>query len=317
MSSRKSAAIAAALSMALLAGASGALATPNRTAVSVAGTDSGNCAPATPCRSIAYALTQTTQGGQMLVLNSGGYGPFTITQSVSIIAPAGVVAAISAGSGDGITISAGASDTVLLEGFLIDGLGTGSNGITVSSAQTVSIIGSKITAFAAEGVMFKPAASAGTVKLALTSTAIYGNGVGSLYVSPLGGAQGSPTASVVIEGSTFAQNPITIDSSNSVGPINAVLDNCIVRNIPTLSGIVANAPNGVPANVQFLRSTMVTVGTGFSAVGSGAHIAIGSSGVSGVQTVALVTSGGQVGSYGNNNITFIGASGPISQITPR
>lgn len=306
----------AALSMALLAGAGSALATPNRTAVSVAGTDSGSCAPATPCRSIAYALTQTTPGGQMLVLNSGGYGPFTITQSVSIIAPAGVVAAISAGSGDGITISAGASDTVLLEGFFIDGLGTGMNGITVNSAQTVSIIGSKITAFIAEGIMFKPTVSAGTVKLALTNTAIYGNGVGSLYVSPSGGAQGYTAASVVVEGSTFARGPVTFDSSNSTGSINAVLDNCVIRNIPSsLSGIVANAPNGVPANVQFLRSTMVTASTGFSALGSGAHIAIGSSGVSDVQTVALVTSGGQVGTYGNNNITFIGSSGPLTTIS--
>lgn len=316
MSALRSAAVAAALSVASISAATNALAVPNRTAVSVAGTDSGNCAPAAPCRSIAYALTQTTPGGQMLVLNSGGYGPFTITQSVSIIAPTGVVAAVSAGSGDGITINAGASDTVLLEGFFIDGLGTGMNGITVKSAQTVSVIGSKITAFVAEGIMYSPAASAGTTKLALSNTSIYGNGVGSLYVSPSGGMAGYVTASIVAEGSTFARSPVTFDTSNSVGGVQAVLDNCIIRNIPaTLSGIVANAPTGVATNVQFLRSTMVTVGTGFSAIGSGAHIAVGSSGLSDVGTVALAASGGQVGSYGNNNMAFFNALGPLANIS--
>src|SRR4029450_6331613 len=58
-----------------------------RTFVSGSGVDSNPCTLTLPCRSFAAAITQTSIGGEVIVLDSAGYGPVAITQSVSIIAP--------------------------------------------------------------------------------------------------------------------------------------------------------------------------------------------------------------------------------------
>jgi hypothetical protein len=46
----------------------------SRTFVSGAGSDSGTCPVSTPCRTFAYALTQTATNGEIIVLSSAGYG---------------------------------------------------------------------------------------------------------------------------------------------------------------------------------------------------------------------------------------------------
>src|SRR5207245_7143697 len=95
-----------------------------RTFVSAAtGNDANPCTRTAPCRNFAAAIAQTSPGGEVIVLDSGGYGTFTIAQAISIIAPPGVYAGISVFAGTGITISAGASDVVTLRGLTLTGLG--------------------------------------------------------------------------------------------------------------------------------------------------------------------------------------------------
>jgi hypothetical protein len=61
--------------------------------VSVNGNDLNTCnVPTTPCRTYTGAISQTTPGGVVIVMDSGTFGGATITQSVTIDAPAGVVA---------------------------------------------------------------------------------------------------------------------------------------------------------------------------------------------------------------------------------
>lgn len=62
----------------------------SQTFVSGAGNDSGACGLAAPCRTFAYAITQTSVSGEIVILDSAGYGPVTITQSVTISNPGGV-----------------------------------------------------------------------------------------------------------------------------------------------------------------------------------------------------------------------------------
>ena len=77
-----------------------------RTFVSGAGNDANPCSRTAPCRTFGAAMAQTNAGGEVYVLDSAGYGPFTINKSVSIVAPLGVTAGISVFSGDGIDINA-------------------------------------------------------------------------------------------------------------------------------------------------------------------------------------------------------------------
>ena len=78
-----------------------------RTFVSGVGNDSNPCSRTAPCRTFGQAILQTAAGGEVYVLDSAGYSAFTISQSVSIIAPAGVTAGISVFSGTGIVVNTG------------------------------------------------------------------------------------------------------------------------------------------------------------------------------------------------------------------
>ena len=67
-----------------------ASATSQRTFVSHSGLDTNPCSVDSPCRSFAAAITQTNPSGEVVAVDSAGYGPVTISQSVTIVAPLGV-----------------------------------------------------------------------------------------------------------------------------------------------------------------------------------------------------------------------------------
>jgi hypothetical protein len=108
-----------------------------RTFVKSTGVDNPACSLAAPCRSFAAAMLQTLPGGEVIVLDSAGYGSVTIAQSVSIIAPAGVYAGITVSSGDGVTIN-GAGIVVVLQGLSINGTG-GNRGIHFTQGAELHI----------------------------------------------------------------------------------------------------------------------------------------------------------------------------------
>lgn len=101
----------------------------NRTAVSAAGNDLNTCAPATPCRSFARAMSQTNPSGEILVLDSAGYGAFTIDRSVTVQAAPGVYAGVTASSGNAVNLSLPPSGKAVIRGLTLEGLGTGNAGI--------------------------------------------------------------------------------------------------------------------------------------------------------------------------------------------
>ncbi len=99
----------------------------------------------TPCQTLAGAVAQINPGGEVIVLDSGGYGPVTITKGVTIEAPPGVTAFIHPPSGDAITVSAGSTDVVTLKGLVLNG-GSG-NGITLTSVGTLNVVNLSISGF--------------------------------------------------------------------------------------------------------------------------------------------------------------------------
>ena len=138
--------------VASLAGVSDLQALANRVFVSArSGSDLNSCDNInTPCQTFAGAVVQLNAGGEAIVLDTGGYGPVTITKSLTIEAPPGVLAFVHPPSGDAITVSAGASDTVILRGLVLNG-GSGS-GILVSAVGTLTVQNCAITGFAIDGL---------------------------------------------------------------------------------------------------------------------------------------------------------------------
>ena len=128
-----------------------ATAAVQRTFVASTGSDAFPCSLTQPCRGFAAALVQTNPGGEIIVLDSAGYGPVTIDKSVSIIAPAGIYAGVTAGSGNGIVVNAPGGN-VILRGLEINGLGTSTgSGIVHQAAANLLIDRCTVTGFANTG----------------------------------------------------------------------------------------------------------------------------------------------------------------------
>ena len=95
----------------------------NRVFVSGVGDDLNPCTRTSPCRNFQRGHDAVVAGGEVVALDSAGYGQVTITKSVTITGE-GVFAGITAGSGNGITINT-AGITVNLRLLRIEGLGSG------------------------------------------------------------------------------------------------------------------------------------------------------------------------------------------------
>jgi len=165
------------LSAAVIAAPSPASGASQRTFVKSNGLDANACSLAAPCRSFATAIGNTLAGGEVIVLDSAGYGPVTISQSVSIIAPPGVYAGISVSAGAGITVS-GAGIVVSLQGLSINGTG-GTNGISFLTGAELHVSNCSIANMSSVGLF----ANAVGAMLYLSDTAIRGSGLFGVLLS--------------------------------------------------------------------------------------------------------------------------------------
>jgi len=139
-----------------------------RTYVSVNGRDQGACQ--NPCLTFQYALSQTSVGGEVIAVESGNFGPVTITNSVTIEAAPGVYAGITpVGSGAGVTVNGGSS--VVLRGLTI--YGGGGDGIYFDSGAALHVENCVISGVSSTGIF---ADSSGS--LFVTDTVIRNNGDG-------------------------------------------------------------------------------------------------------------------------------------------
>jgi hypothetical protein len=134
-----------------------AYAQPQRTFVSArTGSDANtanNCSLASPCRNFNAAIGVVNAGGEVVALDSGGYGVTTVNKAVTLTSPTGVYAAITAitGGSSAITVSAAGTDTVVLRGLTLTGLG-GQDGIQVVSVGKLHIEGCVISGFTNNGI---------------------------------------------------------------------------------------------------------------------------------------------------------------------
>jgi len=133
--------------------------TYQRTAVASYGLDTNQCRLADPCRSFNAAIAQTSPGGEVVILDTAGYGPMAINKAIKIIGPSGVYGGISVQGGanptTGILINAGDNDDVVLRGLDVTGVaGTPPLpliGIDIQNAGAVHIEKSSIGNFPEDG----------------------------------------------------------------------------------------------------------------------------------------------------------------------
>jgi hypothetical protein len=112
----------------IMLGASDSFAQATRTWVSGVGDDANPCSRTAPCKTFAGAISKTAAGGEISVLDPGGYGAVTITKSITI-SGVGENASILGALTNGIVINAGVNDVVTLTNLQLNGAGTGLVGI--------------------------------------------------------------------------------------------------------------------------------------------------------------------------------------------
>jgi hypothetical protein len=140
-----------ALASAAILYANPAQAQATRTWVSGVGDDANPCSRTAPCKTFAGAISKTAAGGEINVLDPGGFGAVTITKSISITS-VGFEAGVLVSGTNGIVIQVGDADKVLLEGLDIEGLGTGLDGVKILGGGKTTIRRCSIRDFTGNGI---------------------------------------------------------------------------------------------------------------------------------------------------------------------
>lgn len=286
----------------------------SRAWISGMGVDSGTCPRQSPCHTLTYALTQIFSGGEITVLDPGGYGTVVINKGVSIVSDSGSgEAGVASFSGDLITVNAGPSDVVILRGLVIDGLGTANSGIRFNSGAALHVQNTLIKGVRAAsgvGINFTPTAAS---DLHVTNTTVINNGVGLTGAGIMIKPSGSGLVRATFTRVTAEQNSagITIDGTTSTGTVRAtVRDSMLAGNNGT--GLWAQS-SGTPVGVYVINSSSAENGTvGINAGGANAAITLMNASIVGNNIGISSTSGANIYSYKNNAINFnFGGDGAI------
>jgi len=277
----------------------------NRTWVSGTGDDAQPCSRTAPCLTFAGAISKTMAGGEIDVLDSGGFGAVTITKAITIDGSpfqAGVLTTVT----NGIIVSAGATDRVMLRGLSFQGGGGGLNGIKVNSVGSLFVENSVIDGYRGSpghGIDFEPSAAA---ELYVTDTIIRNNGgSGILAKSPAG------VSTVSVDGTRFENNAIGLNAQDNTRVM--VRDGVVTNN--TNTGVQA-VPAAGAADVN-LESVVVAL--------NNVGLFAGSSGTIRMTNVTVVNNSlgisaggpGTVLSFVNNRIAGNGTDGAPTTTRPQ
>ena len=246
-----------------------------RTHVSAAhGSDSNtatNCTAAAPCRFFQAAMSVTDVNGEVVVLDSGGYGAVTITQSVSLNAPAGVYAGISVfPNANGVTIAT-AGVNVVLRGLTINSQG-GNNGINMSNGASLSVENCVISNFTnGNGIFVTTAANVrildtltrdnyngiflqGDANATIARTTVLGST--NLGVLVYGAVAGTTTAA--ISDSVFSGNGYAVDANSVAAGANVSVSVSRSQISSNSYGVLSFAGTGVGTVAVTISGNTIT-----------------------------------------------------------
>ena len=176
--------VRSAFAVALLLGSSSLFAQATRTWVSGVGDDANPCSRTAPCKTFAGAISKTATGGEINVLDPGGFGGVTITKSITISSE-GFEAGVLVSGTNAIIINGISTTNVILRGLDIEGLGTGLAGIKFLAGNSLSVENCTINNFTQPAIDFEPnLAGVANPHLNVTDTIIRNCGGGGILVKP-------------------------------------------------------------------------------------------------------------------------------------
>lgn len=203
-----------------------------RTWVSGVGDDVNPCSRTAPCKTFAGAISKTAEGGEIDVLDPGGYGSVTITKSITIDGGTGSGwASILASGTTGVIVNVTtnpATSVVILRNISINGTRNGST-----------------CADGTNGVSYLAGA-----KLLIEHCTIFGFATNGINASK------TSAGALVVQDSTIEDNNIGIRVTSTNGVISTTVSNCRVQACTTgvdgLAGaVISVADSYVTHNSNF------------------------------------------------------------------
>jgi hypothetical protein len=290
----------------LIVSAGSAQAQATRTWVSGVGDDANPCSRTAPCKTFAGAISKTAAGGEINVLDPGGFGAVTITKSITISSE-GFEAGVLVSGTNGIIVN-GAGAVVILRGLDIQGVGTGLAGISFLQGSALHVEKCVIRGFnggVATGINFVPSAAS---ELYVSDTIISENGTGptggGIIIKPTGATNITATITATITAVKANNNVlgIRVDGTGSTGVITASITNSETSG-NTFAGITSFTPvGGATTRVIVSNSVVEGNGTGLNANGATATLRIGTSIISHNATAFSIANSATMTSFGTNEI---------------
>jgi hypothetical protein len=235
----------------MLAVALPAHAQATRTWVSGVGDDVNPCSRTAPCKTFAGAISKTAAGGEISVLDAGGFGAVTITKSISIVSDGAEGSILAAGT-SGIIINAGANDVVTLHGLFIEGASTGTIGVRFVAGGDLHVRNCLIRGFqggnSAAGIAIEPTATGARVFVSGMTLEKNAAGIRVKAASPA-----APPASAFLDDVQVIHNPGTAVSADGANSIVRLNNSTITGNgsgLTALNGgqIISFGNNAIVAN---------------------------------------------------------------------
>ena len=292
----------------LAAAPQAAQAQATRTWVSGVGDDANPCSRTAPCKTFAGAISKTAAGGEIDVLDPGGFGTLTITKAMTIDGNTGAIGSVLASGTTGFNINAGASDRIILRNLTVNGTSQstspGTTGVNVIAAGSVTLMHVNVMNFSNYCLNFSPSASS---RLVIVDSNFDNCTTGALNISL---ASGGPNK-VSVSHSVFQKSGFGI----SVGANSVVtVADSLISNGAT--GVQATAVGG---HITLQASTVANSGAyGVHASAGGVINLAQTSIVSTTGTAIVADSFGQVASFGNNFLTDNATDGaPNATLTPK
>jgi hypothetical protein len=235
--------------MMLVAGPANAQAT--RTWVSGVGDDANPCSRTAPCKTFAGAISKTAPAGEINVLDPGGFGAVTITKAITISSESFEAGVLVSGT-DGIVISAGATDTVILKGLDIEGLGTGLDGIKILAGQTVYVLNCRINHFTGNGINLN--SSTANARLIVQNSVITKN-TGGLNVQGSGVPNGAFASDTMFDANT--NFGVQTNGGNAIGLLRTVIRGSAtgISNVGGTGAIISFGPSNLINGTGDVTST--------------------------------------------------------------
>ncbi len=261
-----------------------AMAQATRTWVSGVGDDANPCSRTAPCKTFAGAISKTAAGGEISVLDPGGFGVVTITKAITINGDATLGGILSSGT-NGIIVNAGANDVVILRNLSINGAGSGINGIRFLAGK--QLISENMTISGVTGHGLDVALSAAG-KVTLRNVTISNCGGAGINIA----AGGTPIT--VAEKVQISDCGIGVAAANGT---TSIIQSVITQN--TNQALLASA-NGAVINAE--ACALTSNATGVDVTVAGAIIRLSNCAIT-ANTTGISSSAGTVVSFGNNKNT--------------